>query len=436
MEYRDLFFLISTDGIEEIWLKEILRRFPSSFRFIFDSLEESRNVKMFVFSGLTFLMEEDSFFSRILSCIQKNTSLRMIDAANFSVSIQNFKKLLIVLDKKPNIDTIAFSNFPFKRDKAKFFFEFMKQNKTLRRLELSKCGIRSMEGCLFSNNTVTELDLCENSITSSGFEDLCKSLKGNTALTKLDISHNVLDNLPMNLLGELLSVNSSLETLYLSYNYIGDEAFAPIANSLLVNTTLSTLKLDNNRLGPISGMRIGTILSVNSSLTSLDIFANPFKNMGCFSIAKGLSENNSLTHLDITSIGCDKIAAEIIFSSLLKNTSLVELRMWYNTFSFKDLTDSVLQVIEQNTTLVDFYFDSRSAFPGIVDLFFVPPDPNFVERVLDSVRKNFSICNSNWGPFYHSGVLMRNQEIRAETAKVKKTLYQLLIEQSILSYFK
>eukprot|EP00668_Euglena_longa_P002267 GGOE01002615.1.p1 GENE.GGOE01002615.1~~GGOE01002615.1.p1 ORF type:complete len:754 (-),score=249.26 GGOE01002615.1:282-2360(-) len=106
--------------------------------------------------------------------------------------------------------------------------EAMKENNTLRHLELSnyqissKCA-RALGEMLAHNSALQSLALEDNYISSEGAWALARELRRNSSLTHLSLRHNILLDEGAVAVAEGLKHNTTLQTLDLRNNYIGDD---------------------------------------------------------------------------------------------------------------------------------------------------------------------------------------------------------------------
>ncbi|KAJ7369610.1 hypothetical protein OS493_037560, partial [Desmophyllum pertusum] len=69
---------------------------------------------------------------------------------------------------------------------------------------------------LARNITITNLNLCDNSISNAGTESLARMLKNNCFITQLDVSENRLGAKGVERFGEMLNENACLQNLGLA----------------------------------------------------------------------------------------------------------------------------------------------------------------------------------------------------------------------------
>ena len=162
-------------------------------------------------------------------------------------------------------------------------------------------GANSLAQALRVNTSLSSLDMSfNNSVGAEGADSLAQALKVNTSLSRLNLSDNSIGTEGANSLAQALRVNTSLSYLNLRHNNIGDEGTNSLAQALRVNTSLSSLSLPDNFIGDKGANLLAQALRVNSSLSSLDLGNNAIGDEGINSLAHALRVNTSLSCLDLS----------------------------------------------------------------------------------------------------------------------------------------
>ena len=108
-------------------------------------------------------------------------------------------------------------------------------------------------------------------IHDEDLQNVGEALKANNTLTYLDLDNNSITDVQS--IGELLKTNNTLETLYLNNNNITD--VQSIGEGLKTNNTLTWLSLYNNNITDDSGIQsIIDVLKTNNTLDHLDLEYN------------------------------------------------------------------------------------------------------------------------------------------------------------------
>ena len=246
-------------------------------------------------------------------------------------------------------------------------------NKTLKILNLTKCGFTSEVASYFANgltqnHSVRKLILHSNNIRSTGAVSIFRSLEHNTSLEELDLSESrQLAEGDGEAVGcaieKMLNVNRTLKVLNLSYceldttvvthiaaglahnaflaelnigganfssNSITSEGWVQLFKALCNNTSLKKLDISHNKLGMEGSVALAEMLSCNKSLTELNLRWCDIPEDGLREIARGLLQNTSLKKLDIIGSKLGMEGSVALAEMLSCNKSLTELNLrWY-----------------------------------------------------------------------------------------------------------
>jgi Ran GTPase-activating protein (RanGAP) involved in mRNA processing and transport len=160
----------------------------------------------------------------------------------------------------------------------------------------------------------------------SGFID---AIKQNRSLRELDLSKNLIgksENLNTvkadiitgsEAVADLLrSKACNLTKLQLQWNMIRLDGAVDLASSLAINNTLTYLDLSFNSLSTDGGMVLGVSLLKNKTLQTLVLSNNSIDSKACFTICAGIIENRNLKRviLDGNPIGIQVSSAIMLFS--------------------------------------------------------------------------------------------------------------------------
>lgn len=126
----------------------------------------------------------------------------------------------------------------------------------------------------------------------------------NTSLTSLDLSCNDIDDPAGAYIARLLKRNSALENVALGSNHLGPLACQTFGESLRSNSTLKTLSLESNSLTcngkDSSGLRVlAGMLGENKTLTSVNLWRCAIGAEAGAVLARGMESNHSITFLEI-----------------------------------------------------------------------------------------------------------------------------------------
>lgn len=141
--------------------------------------------------------------------------------SNESLSLNNIKKLVEVLENNHNLTSLDLSNATLNIESVKYLSKFIQKKQTLK-----KCSLR------------------ENTIDLEGAKYLSMALKENQSLKKLDLKRNNIGNEGAKHLSEALKKNQRLKTLYLHRNNIDSQGIQYLSDILKTNYNLIKLKFE------------------------------------------------------------------------------------------------------------------------------------------------------------------------------------------------
>jgi Ran GTPase-activating protein (RanGAP) involved in mRNA processing and transport len=187
----------------------------------------------------------------------------------------------------------------------------LKENKSLRRVEMQKSHLQDEEGAY-----------------------LISALQGHPCLTALSLEGNYLDRETMNEIGGWMMLKDCrLEKLDLGYQLVHDKDITAIADALMTNCSLRCLDLSGNGLNDDAVLDLWKALRENTTLEYLCLQQNNLSDQA----AAGLA--NNLPHLSLKAVKLyghpySKDISELILQALVYNTKLESLSLGaYTSFS-------------------------------------------------------------------------------------------------------
>jgi len=213
----------------------------------------------------------------------------------------------------------------------------------LKHLNLNKNGIGNkregphcVERLLRSNQTIEELVLSRNNISSSNMKDIAHGLQWNKTIRRLDLSHNKIGDKGVGHLMACLDEEQSscqLADLDMTFNKIGPSGAEYIGTLLnLNNRYITKLNLGLNAIGPAGAFFFGLALQYNHTLVELNLSRNNIQDSGASEIARGLLESND-SHLKILDLSWNSIrdtGAQWIARVLREKSTLQTLKLESN----------------------------------------------------------------------------------------------------------
>ena len=132
-------------------------------------------------------------------------------------------------------------------------FDALKQNKTLKELDVSHCdialtdtGVASLADALHTNNTLERLDISSNQIRKEGASYLARVLNGTNVLIHLWLSNNPIGDKGLQTIFDALKQNKTLKELSVTNCDMTDTGVASLADALHTNNTLESLYINGN----------------------------------------------------------------------------------------------------------------------------------------------------------------------------------------------
>uniref|UniRef100_A0A2K6FH48 NACHT, LRR and PYD domains-containing protein 3 n=1 Tax=Propithecus coquereli TaxID=379532 RepID=A0A2K6FH48_PROCO len=171
----------------------------------------------------------------------------------------------------------------------------------IQRLWLGRCGL-SHQCCfdislvLSSNQKLLELDLSDNALGDFGIRLLCVGLKHLFCnLEKLWLVNSGLSSVCCSALSSVLSTNLNLTHLYLRGNALGDTGVKLLCKGLLLpSCKLQVLELDNCSLTSHCCWDLSTLLTSNHSLRKLSLGNNDLGDLGVMMLCEVLKQQGCL----------------------------------------------------------------------------------------------------------------------------------------------
>mmetsp|Transcript_24831 Transcript_24831/g.71767 ORF Transcript_24831/g.71767 Transcript_24831/m.71767 type:complete len:743 (+) Transcript_24831:127-2355(+) len=154
---------------------------------------------------------------------------------------------------------------------------------------------------LAHNQSLVELSVGKNQISSTGAADIASALRENNTLTALWMYSNEIGDDGAAALGDVLSQNQGLTELYLGNNAITEDGARSLAYPLLNgNTTLRSLELNRNQIGNGGGSALAHSVKSNPNLTNLSLRRCGIRLLGAQALIEAAhSQGSGLLKLDL-----------------------------------------------------------------------------------------------------------------------------------------
>lgn len=164
--------------------------------------------------------------------------------------------------------------------------------------QIENAGLKTIVNELKENKSCTSLDLNGNNIGGGKtVQKLAKVLATNETLKELSLNNNKLTTADVGYLAEALKSNKTLEELRLDNNKITDTGLVALSKVLRNNSTLKILTLNKNQIQDVGAKAAAEMLKVNQGLEILSLNYNLIYHGGGKALLRSLKENTSLTYL-------------------------------------------------------------------------------------------------------------------------------------------
>jgi hypothetical protein len=185
--------------------------------------------------------------------VKVNTHLKELDISNctflpYESTDTYINKIFTALSFNKNLTTFKMSGIHINQVNALKLDNVLKINKTLKKLDISNCGITddSMNGTSLSkslNKKLEELDISNNKFTDTMLLHFLSKLLENTTLKILKMSGIKIQGDSIDTLASVLELNETLTTLDISNCGISDDKYEQIIGALIKNKNSKLTKL-------------------------------------------------------------------------------------------------------------------------------------------------------------------------------------------------
>jgi hypothetical protein len=222
----------------------------------------------------------------IFQSFQFNSTLQELKLDRCGITDAGMKLLMKTLSLSSTVlQVLELNDNPFSRIGYIAIADFIKQNATVKRLDISHhhytvhgvYGERNTFDLFFdaiqSNSVLQDLNVSGCSLRGTALESMAKYLCINTSLTSLNISKCLINE--GGPIARILRENKTLTKLHLGANHLSSREVLRLVHILCdENIVLQTLSLFNSKIGP-SSLTIARILKNHKTLKCVDLRSNP-----------------------------------------------------------------------------------------------------------------------------------------------------------------
>ena len=285
--------------------------------------------------------------------------LERLDLDNNSLKASGVKVIAKLLNQLTTLKILSFYNNHISADGAEGIASIIVSNSGLTDLYLGKNklkeGALKVARALKHLSTLRLLDLNDNSIPTMVADKLAAAILCNRDLEQLRLRSNMFKTKGIKIIAKALTCISTLKVLNFRDNEITEAAVDDIISILLSNQEIENLYLGDNMLKS-GASRIAVALKKCISLKSLDFDNNDITESTCTEIApivcncslealhlrhnlhlsgmvimQALNQISTITCLDLNDNNISGVAVDQLATTLLKNSSLEDLRLQNNS---------------------------------------------------------------------------------------------------------
>lgn len=165
------------------------------------------------------------------------------------------------------------------------------------RLDLNSVSARALAKAMWSNSTITCLDLSSNGLNDHSGMYIARILNHNNTLKKLELDNNLFGTKTCQALSESLTLNDSLSFLSLDSNPLctnDSSGFKSLIESIRYNKNITSLNLWRTGINSYLGKDLANIVEDNDALLFCDVGHNGIDIIDVQRIATRIDENLSV----------------------------------------------------------------------------------------------------------------------------------------------
>ncbi|XP_044872096.1 ribonuclease inhibitor isoform X1 [Mauremys mutica] len=275
-----------------------------------------------------------SRWTELKSSMNTSKTVRLDDC---SLSASHCKDIGSVLSSNQTLTELTLNNNELGDSGVELLCKgLMTPSCNLQKLWLQNCNLtnascKHLRSVLSTKPTLTELQLGDNKLGTSGVKVLCEGLMDpNCKLQKLQLEYCELSPDNCEMLCAALRTKPSLRVLNISNNKLGDAAVKVLCQGLMdPNCNLQSLHLENCRITAASCGDLSTVLARKPSLTELSVGENKIGDPGVALLCQGLLNPNCkieklwLWECRVSPAGCKDLSQVLSTKESLTELSLI-----------------------------------------------------------------------------------------------------------------
>lgn len=210
----------------------------------------------------------------------------------------------------------------------------LSQNKTLKSIHLSNNNLRS-KGAVNLLNGLLSSQIAELYLGSNHLKDDCAPyfanfLSNNKSLKKLDLSGNNLTHRFTSAIALPLASQSPLIELNLSRNPLGGRGVSALGPALITNVKLENIDFSGCKLEPSGFTDFCDNLKRNTALLRIHLDHNSIRDDGAMKLSHVIAEHPTLKEIDLELCEIADEGANLLFPAIAKSKSIEKISVKNN----------------------------------------------------------------------------------------------------------
>ncbi|KAE8904472.1 hypothetical protein PF005_g15821 [Phytophthora fragariae] len=227
-------------------------------------------------------------------------AVKELNVTDVGISGAGLDSLAALLEKESCSLTTLQVSFNGLETASSKFFDALKTNKSLKKLQMKECKltdehVAAFAAALKQNSTLMEVDLSDNELTKASCASLTDGLRENKALKVLRLENNKCQDEGAVLLADVLATDNTT----LTYLDLGNNSLTSVGMTPLVKAkSVKELHMFNNKLG--DGLsELLPVLLANSVIETFGVGANQLHEALSVTLFDALHSHPSLKTLEM-----------------------------------------------------------------------------------------------------------------------------------------
>lgn len=299
----------------------------------------------------------------ILSLAFKAPSLTSIDLSENKMTDETLKELSTLFDNNQTLLELNLVGNQITSEGIATLWHAFRNNSALQ-LKISHNPIGSEAAKILSvdlnHKAIGQLFLEKNKIDDLGIADLSESLQTHFTITKLSLSGNCIGEKAAEGLRLVLEKNKHIQFMDLSGNKMGSAEVTTLSLGLMVNWGIEILDLSFNPKMRLSGIQAVTkALKHHPTLCNFYFMGNQLQDEGTKSISDLLIHNTKITSLNVSGNNMKASGGQSIASALEQNKSIQKLDISSNPIGNEGII-SLANVIQNHVSIQYLFLKSTA----------------------------------------------------------------------------